>query len=77
MAKGDYIVTATPSMYCSTCHTLRGIHDWHERRDCLAYVRRVPYGCVAAANMWEQAAENTILFNRQDAKNAKKRQRRS
>jgi len=26
----------TPSIYCPTCHTLRGIHDWHERRDSLA-----------------------------------------
>jgi hypothetical protein len=26
----------TPSIYCAICHTLRGIHDWHERRDSLA-----------------------------------------
>jgi len=28
-------MTTTPTIYCPTCHVLRGIHDWHERRDCL------------------------------------------
>ena len=39
-------MTTTPSIYCSTCDALRGIHDWHERRDCLA-IELEPCGHVA------------------------------
>ena len=26
-------MSATPAIYCSTCHILRGIRDWHEHRE--------------------------------------------
>src|SRR5687767_11262268 len=32
----DQLMHTTPSIYCAICYTLRGIHDWHERRDSLA-----------------------------------------
>lgn len=29
-------MTSTPTFYCSACHRLRGIRDWHDHREVLS-----------------------------------------
>ena len=42
-------MTSTATIFCTTCQSLRSVHDWHERREALL-IELEPCGHVMLKN---------------------------